>query len=111
MLFRSLTRLREGMTRAEVEAILGAPGDYSTGLLEVVGQPRSVRIEPTTESHGTDGSTYLQWADDSRFIGINFDAASRLEVTTICPVRRVAAQGPLDNLLWRLKRQWRRWFP
>jgi hypothetical protein len=97
----NLGQLREGMTRAEVEAILGAPGDYSTGPLEFVGQPRSVRVEPSRESHGTDGSTYLQWADDTRFMGINFDAASYLEVTTVCPVRRVAAQGPLDNLLWR----------
>jgi len=61
----NLGHLREGMTRAEVEAILGAPGDYSTGQLEFVGQPRSVRIEPSKESHGTDGSTYLQWADDA----------------------------------------------
>jgi hypothetical protein len=93
----NLGHLREGMTRAQVEAILGAPGDYRTGPLEFVGQARSVRIEPSRESHGTDGSTYLQWADDARFIGINFDAASYLEVTTICPVRRVAAQRPLDN--------------
>jgi hypothetical protein len=99
------------MTRAEVEAILGAPGDYSTGLLEVVGQPKSVRVEPSRESHGTDGSTYLEWADDTRLIGIKFDAASRLEFTTICPVRKVVAQRFLDNLLWRAKRQWHRWFP
>jgi hypothetical protein len=115
-------RIQPGMSRAEVEAILGPPGDYRTGrgeskMSESVMPPiwhpdrdpfdRALTITTwremgRSEQHGT-------WIGDSLSIDVIVAEAEHVQERYAC-TRRVT-QGPFDNLLWRAKRQWRRWFP
>jgi hypothetical protein len=90
-------RIRPAMTRAEVEAILGPPGDYTTG--------------PVTNSalkqylgHGT----WLDWQTDTAWVTIVLDEPGGVAQTRFVKWARLE-QGPLDNLLWRAKRQLNRW--
>jgi len=108
--------IRAGMTRAEVEAILGAPSDYRTGLGEweyggtwrvdpIVDPPNLFCYWKEMPSHLTWGT----WLSDSYGVGIAIDDSEHV-MLKIGGQRR-KRQHPLANLLWRLKRQWHRWFP
>jgi hypothetical protein len=46
---------------------------------------------------------------DSFLVGIGIDDSGNVVNKIGEPGR--TTQGPLDNLLWRAKRQWRCWFP
>jgi hypothetical protein len=104
-------RIQDGMSRAEVEAILGPPGDYTTGPLEMRDRLGSVvRFDALGGAiPATGGGVFARWAEDSAYAYVIFDAAGRVIARDFGPVRR-AEQGPLDSLLWRAKRLWRRWF-
>jgi hypothetical protein len=109
-------RINADMSRAELEAILGPPGDYTTGPTELVGNVG--HVEGTGYSGPSRGivTTALAEADLERWIWygdageICVDRWSGGCMKTFHPERRVD-QGPLDNLLWRIQRQWRKWFP
>jgi hypothetical protein len=92
-------RIHEGMDRAEVYAILGPPGDYTT-------QPSHAMFVRPPE---IDGIADV-WESDEYAIGLAFDQKGRvcLKRETNC---FVFPFGPVDLLLWRLNRQWHRWFP
>jgi hypothetical protein len=92
-------RIREGMTRAEVEAILGPPGDYRTG--PTIALNGSV-IAPYGSRHQGD------WVGNEGFIGVVFDSGVVEHKYFYRTVKR--EQSPLGNLLWRAERQWHRWF-
>jgi hypothetical protein len=99
-------RVREGMSRAEVEAILGPPGDYSTGptnsfhpVSVISNDLRRVEIGPYA----------FDWRSDDLSVHVLF-IDSRVVVADAY-TNKLVAQSPLDNLLWRAKRQWHRWFP
>jgi hypothetical protein len=119
-------RIRTGMGRAEVEAILGQPGDYRRGLGETGSTTTDYMI--WTPDPGTDiapipllnwskfpgqspesSLLWANWMSDSFLVGIGIDDSGNV-VNKIGEPRRTT-QGPLDNLLWRVKRQWHRWFP
>jgi len=117
-------RIREGMSRAEVEAILGPPGDYRTGHgetgfdgSEVTGwtpDPRfglddALAWSKFPGQSPEDPRRWANWLSDSFLVLIVIDESRQVIHKQIDPRRRT--QGPLDNLLWRLKRQWHRWFP
>jgi hypothetical protein len=121
-------RIRLGMTRAEVEAILGPPDDYRTGHGESdfgddsasrwVGDPPGFQhwglgwfAYPNFQPVEGVPTTGMQanWFGDSCRICVVVDDAGRVRDSRV--YNRRLTQGPLDNLLWRLKRQWRRWFP
>jgi hypothetical protein len=116
-------RIKEGMSRAEVEAILGPPGDYRTGPGET-GHGSTGNMFWTPEqipdvARGTDWSKVSQspdasglwamWFSDSAMVMIGIDDSGTVVFKRVWPRR--TTQGPLANLLWRLKRQWHRWFP
>jgi hypothetical protein len=104
------------MSRAEIQTIIGGPpGDYSThptipvpgGLLQYPAghdEPflvtRALRATELTE----------HWQDDGARLTVSFDRSGHA-----LEARYESLGGwelkPLDNLLWRLKRQWHRWFP
>jgi hypothetical protein len=103
--------LQKGMTRAEVEAVLGPPGDYRTGPRDrYLGQQHWV----TFGEHWTDDGTTVisQWECDAARIWVAYKPMpdGTIAVGFIDEAKRLD-QGPLDSLLWRAKRQWRRWFP
>jgi hypothetical protein len=100
-------RIKEGMSRAEVEAILGPPGDYRNG--------------PTTNAE-PEGRLFLlsggfcsdAWRGDTGIIRIEFDRSghvARVDFGSDYRVDRSPLTASLDNLLRRFRRQWRHWFP
>ena len=103
-------RIHEGMTRTDVEALLGAAGDYSTGPLVVLqlGGLFDPIVYAQVMSAPDYGSASL-WVTDTGFVEIRFDEDNRVTSCLFSPLLRLE-QGPLQNLLWRAKRQWRKWF-
>jgi hypothetical protein len=84
------------MTRAEVEGILGPPGDYATGKV-------------TVKYETMKGPSNDVWAGDTLVIYIHFDGS--VASTVQCTPAGKYNQSPLDKLLWRLRRPFRKWFP
>jgi hypothetical protein len=121
----NFARIKEGMSRGQVEAILGAPGDYRTGTGEDLAagsegwswypEDESVRdgdwlvVEPDGSMMDSLGQRYV-WVSDTAQIQLRFSEDGPLIDRSFYPRRRLY-QPPLDNLLWRAKRQWHRWFP
>jgi hypothetical protein len=69
-------RIRKGMTLAEVEAILGPPGDYRTAKTE---SDDSAPIEHwrVFAEPGTHTNTWADWWTDTRFASVSFDESGR----------------------------------
>jgi hypothetical protein len=93
------------MSRAEV-ALLGPPGDYTTGPMYV---PNAGFVVSPEHPELRDPSRAV-WATDSALFVADFDRADRIEAAVFNRAERVP-QGAAQNLLWRAKRQWHRWFP
>jgi hypothetical protein len=111
-------RIRPGMTQAEVEAILGPPGDYRTRLGETecwdAWKPDPADYGPAVAIWQplvglTPETSAGFWICDSMEIYIvTTDESGRVHQAQASARRRA---GTLENLIWRIKRQWRRWFP
>jgi hypothetical protein len=99
-------RIHKGMTRAEVEALLGSPGDYSTSPLVTMS---SLSLDPY-DYKGIPPEPGLVWTADIGVVEIWFDEDNRVTTSMFDQAQRVK-QSPLENLVWRAKRQWRKWFP
>jgi hypothetical protein len=102
---QNYARTCDGMTREEVETILGPPGDYRTGPTE---QNEGVTIQAAWAWMRYPRAEI--WESDSGACFVAFSPTGRMEVSQFL-VRKKVQQGPLADLLWRAKRQWHRWFP
>jgi hypothetical protein len=123
-------RIRIGMTLAEVETILGPPGDYRSGRGETDyggdDGPAYWQVDPepypkplvwgNTHWSTKEGDSWPSrkgrwgvWVSDSAIISVIVDDAEH--VVEMYASNRRMTQSFFDNLLWRAKRQWRRWFP
>jgi hypothetical protein len=103
------------MTRHEVEAILGGPpGDYSLGPTRVsdevvdaasLNDPKIWRPFQITGVLIPDG-----WLGDTATIQEHF---SRDGIAVEKWLRRCQRQeqDTLENFVWRVRRQWEKWFP
>jgi hypothetical protein len=100
-----MTTGREFMTRAEVEAILGPPGDCRSGLTL-----RSPRTGTTVVVIPGGPLTCVAWEGDDLSIHIYVDSAGNV-VSKDAMTNRLADQYTADAFLWRAKRLWRRCFP
>jgi hypothetical protein len=100
-------RIRVGMSRADVEAILGPPGDYTTGP---VAFGSSWNLISTRQYSPNENPARYDYLTDSAWFAVTFDDAGQVNVRGIEYGSKVN-QGALENLLWRAKRQWHRWFP
>ena len=100
--------IKGGMSRADVEAILGPPGDYRTGPPDIAA---SDGLWEEKIDLGDDPiAAEREWRGDTCTIRVRFNAsATVVGKVSFGSVR--ADQGVLTNLLWRAKRQWHRWFP
>jgi hypothetical protein len=114
--YRNSEQIRRGMSRAEIQAIIGCPpGDYSTGPTTPVPQglflDRAADEEPFFVTHPLRATDLTErWQDDGARLTVSFDQSGHaLEAHYEC-LGGIKLR-PLDNLLWRAKRQWRRWFP
>jgi hypothetical protein len=103
-------RIRLRMSRAQVEAILGPPGDYTT---VPVGQV-------TTSMSPSDSAALTRARMDSRTTESEWWADTGYIVVAYSPegvsyrnfgVVDAAQLSPLDRLLWQTERLWRKWFP
>jgi hypothetical protein len=103
-------RIKEGMTRAEVEAILGPVGDYSTGPLVFDGHRQSLYVPISHNVFGDELQEEFLWRGDCLEIIVHFNSSGRVWRTHPRVVARVK-QTAFENLVWRAKRQWHRWFP
>jgi hypothetical protein len=104
----NLKRIHPGMTRTQVEEILGQPGDYTSGPVILQGDGKTIdSLEPEVvlelASRGV-------WISDSAGAEVAFDDEDRVvrvDQGTLVP----APLSYVDRFIWRLKRQWHRWFP
>jgi hypothetical protein len=111
----NFNRLKDGMSRAEVEAILGPPGDYRIRPVGIVqdGDPdadMSRACASVSRCVGDSSSRTELWKGDDWFIMATFSSTSG-KVLHLLPMKTKNDPGPIDTLLWRAKRQWRKWFP
>ena len=131
--FANFHRIQEGMSRAEVEAILdGPPGDYRTARTTYgagsSGADLDTFVAPV-RGHiplDADGSRVQgNWLGNEGLISVNFEfgVAAKLELMLPNGSGRKFLQckyfshtvtpdpSPVDNFLWHAKRLWRRWHP
>jgi hypothetical protein len=97
---KNYNRIREGMSRAEVEGIIGPPGDYTTH--PTYGYVGSGPWEPQPGEES--------WLADEAVIKVQFDGTSKVVRALFSGNIAKPANGT-EAILWRAKRQWRRWFP
>jgi hypothetical protein len=105
-----LNLVREGMSLAEVVAILGPPGDYSTGDTFYAKAPEPAWQSPIWHKRRDYGNSQVWWSSDTAQVGLDFDSSGRLVSGRFGPMRTVD-HGIWGNFQWRAKRQWHRWFP
>jgi hypothetical protein len=106
-------RIKFGMSRAEVEAILGHPGDYATGPLEVddkSAKPFIVGFVPLADSYELDDMVQVQWVCDIGTVDVFFEDPGGAQCSCFFPFRKMKL-SPLDNLIWRANRYWRNSYP
>jgi hypothetical protein len=97
-------QIAPGMTQAEVESILGTPGDYTTGPTSGPGGRIRMFVWPPEGA-----SKLVAWQADDVCITVAFDASGR-HLGCMREINNRIEQSSFANLLWRLKRQWHRWF-
>jgi hypothetical protein len=104
----NFNRIKCGMSRAEVESILGPPGNYRA---DKSNHPSPVRIF-TFGSQPQWQSPYpvSVWAGEEGALTVYFDGSEKA-TDGLLVTDSVPPEGVLDKLLWRAKRQWRKWFP
>jgi hypothetical protein len=112
--FDNYQRIAAGMSRSEVEAILGPAGDFTTGPTSHVGRGEGVDYTYRLKLRGLDvvpdPPQHLEWLADNLVVGVSFDSTGRVNCKEFCDQER-EDQTPLQNLCWLAFREWRRWFP
>lgn len=122
-----IRELRVGMTRSQVESMFGPAGDYSTGPTRGGGRFVYLRAKDELSERVVDEicvpdgtmewhilwlefAEKSTWVDDCGSFTVRFNDDGIAVGAQFTPIERLS-QSPLDNFLWRGKRQWRRWFP
>ena len=101
-------RIKEGMSRAEVEAILGPAGDYSTGPTQRFMSVEDIIAQARLDTFSLH-SGELTWTSDMVMVRVEFDSrgvATAKYFTALVKLK----QTFVDSLIWRAERQWRHWF-
>jgi hypothetical protein len=98
-------RINYGISRAEVEAILGPPGNYTTAYVSYRNGQGSFH-SPPVGNNAADG----KWWTNAAAVSVEYDESGHLTRKMFAPADQ-SDLNSFDNLLWRAKRLWRRWFP
>jgi hypothetical protein len=102
----SFCKLRPGMPRAEVEAILGPPGDYSSApTIREEGPVPSPVPKPNPDISALADAAdcfFVTWQHDTGHLEVRFFKDGTMVGASFWRCRK-AAQGPGDWLLGRLK--------
>jgi hypothetical protein len=96
-------RIQAGMSRAEVDAILGPPGDYRTGPTRDGGGYRWRYIDESPKGWN------CFWRADTCDVSVSFDTSGRVEQQLFNPDEKTK-QGAIHDLLWRIERARLKWF-
>jgi hypothetical protein len=96
------------ITVAEVESLIGGPpDDYTTGPTGYPDQGGTwASVGPRL---GEKAVASKVWQSDTGCIRVDLGPSGAVVGAYFVPCSRTI-QGTLDNLLWRAKRQWHRWF-
>jgi hypothetical protein len=121
----NFARIQQGMSRHDVEAILGPPGDYRTGQTALIlplnshggfnGRLTPAQIAYDAETADLfpgffdDGCTFELWQCDDAVIWICYDKDG-VSMWDFAPIVRVRG-GLLADICWQLERMWHRWVP
>jgi hypothetical protein len=128
----NFNRLLEGMPFPEAEALLGPPGDYRTGptvsrTFEMLDRrylkgPGSIYGQGSIYGSGWSGR--YEWKTDTADVAVSVMPLHVLQTRKLAPgespvavvvdatyCNRKPEFGPIGNLFWRVKQQWRKWFP
>ena len=103
--WENCARIRQGMTLAELQTVLGEPGYFKTGPVEYRLQEHRPFV---LQADWVEGRQEAYWLTDTGFAVVYFDDAERVADFSFIPGRRVE-QPFLTNLLWRLGRRWQSW--
>jgi hypothetical protein len=101
-------RIKEGMSRTEVEGILGPAGDYSTGPTQRFMSVEDIIAQARLDTFSLH-SGELTWSSDMVMVRVEFDSrgvATAKYFTALVKLK----QTFVDSLIWRAERQWRHWF-
>jgi hypothetical protein len=104
------SRVKLGMTRAEVEAILGSEGRLVCRPLAGTANAPESRLHAKVPNAVLCLPVY-EWGDNSEFHSITFDNAGKVEDRYYYPPLRLEEPGFFDEVSARAKRLWRKWFP
>jgi hypothetical protein len=123
--WENINRIQKGMTRAEVEAILGPPGDYRTRFGQTadgsgeedgwIPDPDEYSPAIATWHDGAGENPFGKFAGEATWVGdtvvvlVVIDDTGRVLETDTVERRRLG--GTILSLFWRAKRLWHRWFP
>ena len=119
---QNFDQISVGMSRAEVEAILGPPRDNSTGPLQYAG--RSLQMFGGSRGTHRTGSYVplahvgvrgdlterVEWRNDRQLLHVYFLPSGRVREKSSFDVSRVD-QSLYWDTFWRAERLWHRWFP
>jgi hypothetical protein len=119
----SCDRIREGMSRAEVETIVGPPGDYRAGPtgaafdydFHLADIPMGTTGDKLTPWDGGNnwppaGATQAEWAGDTAVLEVTFDAAGHVLLAVWYSVERFEPRA-FEDLLWQVGRRLEKWLP
>jgi hypothetical protein len=105
---KNFDSIRGGMSRREIAAILGAPGDCRTRPTGCRGSSIFDHVRDFDEADATtDGDI---WDSDAGSIHVDYGSAGTVVYVAYQETEQLD-QSPLGNLLWRIRRQWQHWFP
>jgi hypothetical protein len=116
----NFSRIKSGMPRAEVEAILGPPGDYRTvptapaslDLLQGTARPTQVGSDShffERQEFTFDAPNYQHWSGNRGDVDVYLNSKG-VALAHFQPAQRLP-QSALDNFVWRAERQWHNRFP
>jgi hypothetical protein len=92
------------MTRAQVEAIVGPPGDFTTGPVYA-----SRGLGDDVDHAGEDCQNQEFWCNDGVRLILGFDRDSKVCAKAVTKMDLVPLSLS-ERAIWRIRRQWHRWF-
>jgi hypothetical protein len=105
--FENYERVKVGMSRAQVEEVLGPEGDYRNGPTEKgpQGPVAEEGYRPVLSACcGTDLDAVLAWSGDEGDVRLGFDYDGRVLFKVF--IRTEPVGSPVEALRWRLNRRW-----
>ncbi len=101
---QQFNRIKVGMSRAQVEAILGPPGDYRSAESESDGSPR----QPGDRFGDFGGGGSESWDTDTGIASVEFDSSQNVCGGHFWSTKR-SRDDLAYNVAWRFIHRWAKW--